>query len=352
MNIVPKASVSAPAPTPTSSQSAATARAIAAFNAASQNPTGIANASAVSPEEIGAIHSGVQKQEEEQPLEAAAEGQETTSESAEAAPEATEEKPPAKAEELLSTQYAAMARKEKALRQKMQEFNREREEFNRQKNLAPAPATSSFDESKYIARDRLKSDTLAVLAEEGVSYDELTQAILNQNQYQVDPQTKATIAKLEARLAAQEAALQKAAESAAEQQTAQYKQAVNEIRENTKKLVFTDPAFEIIKETGSVNDVVELIEETWKQDGVLLSVEDAAREVEEYLEREAIKLSSIKKLQDRLKPAAAPKKQHQAIQATPKQPQPMKTLTNAVGTSRPLTAKERAILAFKGELKS
>lgn len=356
MNIVPKAAAAAAIPpTPTSNQSSATARAIAAFNAAtaaasSQNPTGIANASAVSPEEMGAIHSGVQKEEEEQVVAIPAEGQNDSNE-----PEATEEKAEAAApqeEAPLSAQYAAMARKEKALRTKMQEFNREREEFNRQKALVAAPAASTFDESKYIARDRLKSDTLAVLAEEGVSYDELTQAILNQGQYQQDPQTKATIAKLEARIAAQEEAVRRAETQYAEQQTAQYKQAVNEIRENATNLVRNDPAYEIIRETGSVNDVVELIEETWKQDGVLLTVEDAAREVEEYLEKEALKISRIKKLQDRLKPTVAPAKQTQATPAAPKQQQTMKTLTNSVGASRPLTAKERAILAFKGELKS
>lgn len=355
MKIVPVTAAPSATPTsppvPTSNQSAATARAIAAFNAAapSQNPTGIANASAVAPEEMGAIHSGVQKpEEEEETLAAAVEGQKDSVEPSASEPASEEPKPTPEEEPQLSTQYAAMARKEKALRIKQAEFQRERDEFNRQKAIAAAPATPQFDESKYIARDRLKTDTLAVLAEEGVSYDELTQAILNQGQYQQDPQTKATIAKLEARLAKQEEALQKASESAAEQQTAQYKQAVNEIRENATQLVKSDPAFEIIKETGSVNDVVELIEETWKQDGILLSVEDAAREVEEYLEKEALKISRIKKLQDRMKPAAAPAKQQQATQP-PKQPQTMKTLTNAVGVSRPLTAKERAIRAFKGE---
>ena len=37
-------------------------------------------------------------------------------------------------------------------------------------------------------------------------------------------------------------------------------------------------------------------------------------------------------------------------QANTKQPQSMKTLTNAASSSRQLSAKERAILAFKGEL--
>ena len=350
MNIVPNgAPASAPATETPSATLSSQARAIAAFNAAtkaaaSQNPTGIANASAVSAEEMGAITSGVKKDEEEQTLETSAEGQTPTDEPKEEV-KAVEEEPQ------LSTQYAAMARKEKALRAKMQEFQRERDAFNRQKEATKAPTGPSFDESKYIARDRLKTDTLAVLAEEGVSYDELTQAILNQGQYQQDPQTKAAIAKLEAKIAAQEETAKKYAAQLEEQQTNAYKQAVNQIRLDTKALVMSDPSFEIIKETNSVNDVVELIEETWKKDGVLLSVEDAAKEVEEYLEQEALKLARIKKLQERMKPVAAPVKQQQAAPAT-KQPQTMKTLTNQMGASRPLTARERALLAFRGENKS
>ncbi len=102
-------------------------------------------------------------------------------------------------------------------------------------------------------------------------------------------------------------------------------------------------------------DVVDLIEKTFKEDGILLTEDEAAQQVEDYLTEEAYKLANLKKIQKRLQTSSAststsatPAKSAE----TPKQSQPMKTLTNAVGTSRQLTSKERAILAFKGEKQS
>ncbi|MDE2106538.1 MAG: hypothetical protein KGL39_55500, partial [Patescibacteria group bacterium] len=106
-----------------------------------------------------------------------------------------------------------------------------------------------------------------------------------------------------------------------------------------------------IRATNSVKDVVDLIEQTFKEEGRVMDVEEAANEVENYLLEEIEKLTRIEKLKKRMeaKPAATPKSDEQTPQK--KQPQTMKTLTNAASSSRQLSAKERAILAFKGELK-
>jgi hypothetical protein len=93
---------------------------------------------------------------------------------------------------------------------------------------------------------------------------------------------------------------------------------------------------------------VELIERTFKQYGVLLSVEDAAKQVEDYLVEEAFKLTKLKKIQQRLAPAQKPV---EAKLEPQKQPQTLKTLTNAVSSSGRVSVRERAIAAFKGQLK-
>ena len=63
-----------------------------------------------------------------------------------------------------------------------------------------------------------------------------------------------------------------------------------------------------------------------------------------------MKLAQLKKIQQRLQPKSQPSAQKQES-SSKQQDQPIKTLTNSVGVARSLTAKERAILAFKGELK-
>jgi hypothetical protein len=176
------------------------------------------------------------------------------------------------------------------------------------------------------------------------------------NQPQMDPAVRAHIQRLEQKVEAEIKAARESAEkvtkSYEDNQKQAYQQALNQIRNEAKSLVESDPNFETIAATGSVDDVVELIEETFKADGVLLTVDEAAKAVEEHLEEEALKLARLSKIQKRLQPAPTKTVEKQAeVKTEGKQPQPMKTLTNTIAATRPLSARERAILAMKGELK-
>ena len=274
--------------------------------------------------------------------EAPQEGQNNTTESgnapAEARPEATEK--------ALSPQYAALARKEKAVRQQVQQFKQEQAKFKAEQEAFTARQTEI--DRKLSILDRLDKDPFGVLTEKGVTYDQITAAALNQP----SPQDQA-IARLEARIKAQDEALERSQKAQEETQTNQYQQAVKQIEFEAKALVNSDPAFESIKHTGSVKEVVTLIERTFKEDGILLSVEEAAQEVEKELsERLYTYVSRIDKVRQRLN--LKPDSQKQQAKAAPmpatsQQPQ-MKTLTNSVGTTRQLSARERALLAFEGKL--
>lgn len=306
----------------------------------------VPNPTNVSPEELGAIRQPQQKQEV-----SSDNGQNTTSEDTSSQQVESKEETKPK-EELLSQQYAVLARKEKALRAKVQAQDAA---FKAQEAAIKAredaiKAKDAEYQSNYIQKDQIAKDPFTTLQELGISYDQLTEMALNQQQ--ADPATKLAIQKLEQRLEAQAKALEDAKRSVEDQQKSAYNQAVNQLKVEARQLINNDPSFETIKETGSIGDVVELIEQTFKSDGILLSVEDAAKEVEEYLVEEAMKLMKLKKIQQRMAPApkqpeAAPKQSD----AQPKQNQ-MKTLTNSVSSSRQMSAKERAILAFKGQLKS
>lgn len=253
----------------------------------------------------------------------------------------------------VSSQFAALARREKALRAQAQQQDqaaRAREASYVAKEAELQAKLANYEQG-YISKDKLKADLLGTLTEQGLSYDDITQQFLN-NQNPLDPRVQTLLQKQEAKIAALEAKLQQGDDQAKNSQAEQYQQAIKQITEDTKKLIFTDPEFELVKTTGSVKDVVELIERTFNKDGTLLTIEDAARQVEDYLTEEALKLSKTGKIQKRLQPVAqAPAPSAQQPQSTQKQPQPVKTLTNSISSSRQLSAKERAILAFKGELK-
>lgn len=246
-------------------------------------------------------------------------------------------------EEPLSSQYAILARKEKALRAREQQLRSREEAAKKSADEASKPKAPTFDESKYISRDKLLEDTIGTLSELGLSYDDLTQRALNgPSPEQLQQQTY--IKKLEARLAQIEEKQQETFKTFEQRDLDSKNQMVSQLRSETKRLVESNEAFETIRETGSINQVVELIERVFAEDGDILSVEEAAQAVEDHLVEEALKLARIKKIHQKLQPAPAATKQTDA----PKQQQ-VKTLSNNMGSNRQLSAKERAILRFKGE---
>lgn len=261
-------------------------------------------------------------------------------------------KPEGKAsEEPLSAQFAILARKEKALRAKalaQEQALKAKEDAIRAQEEAMKAKEAEYS-SKYISKDRLTQDTLNALAEAGLTYEQITNMMLNPPQPQ-DMAYKGELEALKAEIKALRGETESTKKTFQEQQTQSYQQAVNQIRSEATKLVSSDPMFETIKETGSVGEVVKLIEQTFKEDGILMTVEEAAQQVEDYLIEEALKLSRIKKIQQRLNPVQSSVPPASVPAAAPKQPQ-LKTLTNAVSASRPLNARERAILAFKGQNK-
>jgi len=321
----------------------AKAAAIAAFNQASSEPASpqppqqvVQNQNSISPEEMTAI----QPQRTGRPVlvEESVDSQET-----QAPAEAPRQEDPQ-----LSSQFAKLARQEKALRARVQQQEQalKAREAELQAKEAELLKKYELDKSSYIPKDLFKQDAFTALQEAGLSYDDLTQQLLNNTP--VDPRINATISKLESKIRELESANQETRKQAQDQQTQAYQAALKQIKNDVTQLVSTDPAFETVKATRSIDDVVELIEKTYSQDGVLLSVEEAAQQVEDYLIEEAMKLTQIGKIKQKLGVASQPQKQTQKP-SEPEQPQ-MKTLTNASSSARKLSAKDRAILAFRGEL--
>lgn len=327
-------------------------RAINAFNAAQASGT---PPQPTSPEEYSAVR------QQSKALEQASSGQEHTSEAPieqPASEEAPKEVTEARKEEPLSNQYAILARKEKALRAKIQAQeattrSKEAELKAREEALELRNnSTKSEYEQKFVSKDKLMENPLQILAELGMTYDQLTQAAMNAPKPE-DVARDQYIKKLEAKLDALETGQKKVLETFEETQQNNYKQALNQIRIQAETLVKNDPSYETIAAYGkpALDEVVDLIEKTWTEDNILLDVEDAAKEVEEELTNRALKIARLKKIQQRIGSSTSTSNTKQATPASePKTT--AKTLTNQMSASKPLSARERAILAFKGELKN
>lgn len=257
---------------------------------------------------------------------------------------------PPKEEEALSAKYAAFARKEKQIREMQRQIQLEKEELKK-KHLEY--------ETNYIPKSRLTAETMAVLNENGIGYDKLTEIALNA------PSAEAQmIQRLEQKIAQLEAKTEVPLKKMEEQQTAQYEQAVEQIRSEAISLVASNADYETIKETNSAEAVVELIKQTFDSTGKILSVDEAAKQVEDYLVEEYSKMAGLKKVQAKLSLKSAetvegatlnPQSKTLIPAQTSQNQTQIKTLTNAAmsAPSKALTSREkreRAILAFKGQL--
>lgn len=358
MNIKPVSSPHAiGAEIKTTNNSAAREKAMAAFMKGAEEQSKpaqaiVQNQNAIQPEEMSVVVPKVEaKTEEESDASTTAESSQAVTETQPPKEESTEAEDPA-----LAKQYAQLARAEKALRAKQLQQNQElskREAEIEAREKALAAKDAQYNQG-YISKDILKNNPLRALAEAGISYDDITNQILNTQN--VDPRTEATISELKAEIQALKQQNEESSKQRQSEQEKQYKQAVAQIRRDVQRLVDANDDFETIKATGSYDDVVELIEQTYKDEGYIMTNEEAAKMVEDYLIEEALKITKINKIKSKLNLGTGKvetkevKTQDTQGQQKQQEAPKMKTLTNdAAVNTRPLSAKERAIAAFNGQ---
>lgn len=228
----------------------------------------------------------------------------------------------------LSPQFAALAKQRRALQIK------EREVADREKALEADP--SRVDGAALVAR--LKSQPLSVLQEHGVTYDQLTEAILSEGSG--DNQK---IQALEAKIKALEEGVdQKFTSREAQAEEA----ALTEMLYEAEGLAKEGDDFEMIRSGGeeALDQVLRHIHSTYKKTGRVLDVSDAMTTIETKLLDEAVRQASANKVKSRLAPAPQTPLQHQ-------QSKGIKTLTSRDNASSPMSAKARAIAAFNGVLR-
>lgn len=234
----------------------------------------------------------------------------------------------------LDPQHEALARKESALRA------RERD-IQAKEAAVEERIKAEIAESLRQYKARLKTAPLDVLHEEGLTYDQLVEQAVSQ----ADPNYQ-TARAVQQRLETIEANQKKLSEDSQNSAKAQRDAAVKQITFDAQDLIDQDPSYETIKATNSTEDVVNLITRTFDESGKLLSVDQAAKMVEEELFQEAIRIAGLAKVQAQLKPKLTPELVTNAKQQPPQQ---ATTLTNSMASKRPMTSRERAIARFKGE---
>lgn len=224
----------------------------------------------------------------------------TNDTSTQAAPAETKATPPAETV-ALSPQMAALARKEQAFRRQQQQLKTEREALEREK--------AEVAEFKALKQGLANRDFSEV--EKHVPYNEYTEYLISKGT-ETTPEQQA--------LKNVELKLQKLEDARKTDIDRRFDAAIAERKRAAVALVESSPEFSGIKKLKQEDAVVQHILDTWEEDSVELTVEQAAKEVETALREQATQWASI--IETEAKPPVEEKN------PLPPMRQGTKTLTN------------------------
>lgn len=235
--------------------------------------------------------------------------------------EETKSEPVVEATQPISPQLAALAKQRRALQVKERELEQLKRDLE-----------AKAQGSAQIPIEKLKAQPLQVLLDNGVTYEDLTQALMSN---QVNPE----VAAIKSEINAFKEGIEK---RFSEQEETQIRSALSQMRVEAERLL-PNAEYEAVREMGGVNKVIQLIEKTYRQSGEILPVSEALTLVEKALRDRYSKVANLSFLQSQQNPADS-QPQMQVRQG-------MRTLTNKDTASVPMNAKQRALAAFYGTLK-
>lgn len=222
----------------------------------------------------------------------------------------------------LSPQLTALAKKQQIVQQ--------RELAIKEKEAALAAKEADYIPKSKITEGVNVNALQAVKDYLGMDYEELTNLILSQTQG-ADPvkELKSEIQQLKT--------------NEEQRVSKQYEATVNQYKREISTLVDKDENFVTIKEENAQDAVLQHILETFEKDNEMLSVEEASKDIEDFLVDEAIKKSSLTKVKAKLSPP--PAKQEEKRLPPPRQAP--KTLTQQVESAPTRTFNQFQHLSMK-----
>lgn len=181
----------------------------------------------------------------------------------------------------LSPQISALARKEQAQRKREQAI------IQREKALAD----KLVDAEKYAQlKTRMSAKDFSAAEELGLTNEEYVQ-------YQIDRQS--ALDPTEQRIRQAEEKLTQFEKAQEEKTIQEYQQNQALWKQEISKVVSENPEFSTIKELGLEHLVLQHVNDSFDEDGVELTAEQAAQEIEEEAFRRAEKFASVSKIKQR-----------------------------------------------------
>ena len=211
-----------------------------------------------------------------------------------AAPAKAEPERPAR----VDPKFSALARKEAELYRARETVKAEKaaiEEAHRQ--------VVAFEEARHAA----KRDPVAALQALGISYDDLTEHVLNGGKPTANAEVAALREELEQLRIDQETARAKAEAAATARLAVEHSAVIEEARSEAVAFVDANPArYELTSINNAATLVPQVREQHFARTGKLLTVEQAADLVEKHFETLADRIANARKVQSKAAPATPP----------------------------------------------
>lgn len=223
---------------------------------------------------------------------------------------------------------SANARKEQAYRQ--------REAALKAKEVEQADKLKLADLYSQL-KAKLDAKDFSAVEELGVNYDGYTEYLLAKQE--ADP-----VAEKYKQL---ETEIKSIKTSQEEKAASEYEATVAEYDKEIKSVVSSNPEFSSIKELGQEQAVLQLILDSWEEDGTELSVEEAAKDVESFLVEEANKFAALSKLKSKPLPKPSLKTLTQQVTIGAERA-PGKPLSQLPESERYAEARRRALAKRQG----
>ncbi len=236
-----------------------------------------------------------------------------------------EEQPKQKDE--FSSKFAALSRREKQIRERESQLDQKLAMLEEKLAKFEAPKQEPQEPKKpeIPIELRLKKDPLNTLAELGLSYDKLTQLVLNDGKLSPDMQMELMRQEIDQKYSSEIENLRKELlERDKKSEEEKYNEVVSNFKHDLTNFVNNTDKYELIRANDAVDVVYDVIEQHYHDTRRVMSKEEAADQVEAYLEEEVEKLLKLNKLKSKFGQQKPVNPAPQESKAAPKAP----TLSN------------------------
>ena len=200
-------------------------------------------------------------------------------------------------EEKFAARFAALSRKEKQIRAQEAKVQQQMAELEAKVKALESGRTEV--ETFKALPDRLKREPLKVLEEQGLTFEQLAQMVLNDGK----PTQDMVLAEYDKKVMSRIEELQKKIEEKEKQEQEQkYEQAIQAFQTQLSDFIEQTPDYELIRANNGMEIVFDVIERHHEETGEIMSNKEACDAVEEYLLEEAKKLVDREKVKKLLQP--------------------------------------------------